>query len=257
MREFMNYEFVVTDIIHACHVPAGTGEAVHRNRPAHGLAYMTDNSKIYNFENGLSLCAEKNSIIYLPKASSYVVETPGPGACYAINFEVADICISEPFVFSPQNTADMISSFSRAERCWAEKDFGYRSKCICELYNIIYIMQHEYFSLHTGKSKAGIIAPAVEYIQKNYTSELLNISELSDMCAITPEYFRSIFRKCYGTSPKKHINNLKMTRAAELISSGMFTVKDAAEMSGFSDISHFSREFKKAYGVPPTALRKK
>ena len=106
MKNFINSTLNVTDILIECYVRAGSGDTVHRNRPAHGLALMTDNSKIYKFENGPELCAKKNSIILLPKHSSYCVECPLPGACYAINFNLDTEKTFEPFVFDTKNTPE-------------------------------------------------------------------------------------------------------------------------------------------------------
>ena len=78
-----------------------------------------------------------------------------------------------------------------------------------------------------------------------------NGSRLSRMCGITPEYFRRIFAGVYGISPKRYIENLKLTRAKELLQSGMYSVTEAATLSGYTDMSHFSRCFKKYTGVAP------
>ena len=48
------------------------------------------------------------------------------------------------------------------------------------------------------------------------------------------------------------LNTLKISCAKELLESGMYTVTEAALQSGYSDTSHFSREFKKATGVCPS-----
>ena len=72
------------------------------------------------------------------------------------------------------------------------------------------------------------------------------------MCGITPEYFRKLFCGFYGVSPIKYINALKLSRAEELLASQMYSVTEAAEMSGYTDMSHFSREFKKHTGMSPT-----
>jgi AraC-like DNA-binding protein len=69
---------------------------------------------------------------------------------------------------------------------------------------------------------------------------------------ITPEYLRKIFKYFYGTSPINYINNLKLTYAQELLSSGLYTVTEVAFSSGFQDVCHFSRVFKKATGKTPT-----
>ena len=75
------------------------------------------------------------------------------------------------------------------------------------------------------------------------------------MCGITPEYFRKIFKTYYGVSPIKYINTLKITHAKELLASGMYSVTEAALQSGYTDMSYFSREFKKATEKSPCNYR--
>lgn len=75
------------------------------------------------------------------------------------------------------------------------------------------------------------------------------------MCGITPEYFRKIFKAYYGVSPLKYINALKITHAKELLDSGMYSVTEAALRSGYTDLSYFSREFKKETGNSPKYYR--
>ena len=123
---------------------------------------------------------------------------------------------------------------------------------MAELYNIFYTVSKEYHAQYVSKNQLAVIKPAVDYIHENYTDTLLNISSLPQMCRVTPEYFRKIFKNIYGTSPVKYINNLKITHAKELLESKMFSVTEAALKSGYTDTSHFSREFKKATGITPS-----
>lgn len=93
--------------------------------------------------------------------------------------------------------------------------------------------------------------PAIKYIHSNYVNEKINISKLAVLCNISETTFREIFNATLGTSPVKYINNLKLSRAAELLKSNMYSVHEAMEMSGFQDEAYFSRAFKKHFGVPP------
>jgi AraC-like DNA-binding protein len=113
-------------------------------------------------------------------------------------------------------------------------------------------MQKEYQTGYADSSKFELIQPAITYLHDHYTTEPLKITRLAEMCHISPEYFRSIFQRIYGSSPIKYINRLKIQHASELLTSGMYTVTEAATLSGYNDLSHFSREFKKVYGVTPT-----
>ena len=254
MRNFLNTNFDISKIVIAIHVPAGSGVAVHVNRPSHGLAIHLEGRKIYRFEGNKSIVVQKNDIIYMPKGSSYVVTTEKPGACCAINFDFFEDKLFEPFVFHTKNSLRFIEAFKRAAKVWQAKQAGYMSACKAELYTVLSAMEKEFSTYISGENQE-LISPAVEYIHENYTTENISISEISKMCNITPEYFRSIFKKAYGSSPVKYINELKISRAKELLGSGLYSVSEAATLSGFSDPSHFSREFKKAVGISPARFK--
>ena len=145
----------------------------------------------------------------------------------------------------------MLLSFEAAERSFRNKKPGYRMRTREKLYRILAQLQREYADEYTESSKMEIIAPGVTYIHEHYTEGDISIAALSEMCSITPEYFRRIFGNIYGTSPLKYINDLKISHAKELLGSGEYSVGDAATLSGFSDLSYFSREFKRATGISP------
>ena len=256
MNEFMNYNFNINKIVLACFVAAGTGNVIHKNRPSHGLAINKSGEKTYIFSDGRKLTVKENDIIYLPKHSTYTVKSEMLGDCYAINFDIDEDAIFEPFVIKIKRHNEITDFFRIANKVWAYKKNGYLIKCKAELYNIIYAMQKEYFSEYFPKEKLDIIKPALEYIHERYTKELISIETLSNMCDITPEYFRRIFKSFYGISPVKYINNLKITRAKELLKSKMYSVTEALQLSGFAEMSHFSREFKKSTGISPSEYKK-
>ena len=256
MEKFIKSDLNIETIVFACFVARGTGDAVHKNRPSHGLAFHTSGEKEYNFSDGTKLLTKPNTVIYLPKGSDYVVNTKVQGDCFAINFDISPQTDFKPFVMPVKNTK-MLEHFKTAEKIWTAKKPGYMFKCKAELYNILYLMQEEFLSVYTPTSKYEIIRPAVDYIHRYYPEKLLNVSELSRMCGITPEYFRRLFGSFFGVSPIKYINALKLARAEELLSSQMYSVTEAAQMSGYTDMSHFSREFKKHTGISPTEVMKK
>lgn len=251
MEDFMQYDFNISKILLACYVGKGMGMTVHKNRPSQGLAYHTSGVKIYKFENGNTITVRPNDIIYLPKHSSYEVSSELQGDCFAINFDISEERAFVPFSISVKNPSSVSEHFRKAENIWNKKSPGYILKCKAELYQIIYTMVKEYSSEYIPNKKYALIKPAVEYIHRSYTKGLINIAELSDMCGITPEYFRKIFKAYYGASPLKYINTLKIAHAKELLASGMYSVTEAAFQSGYTDMSYFSRAFKKETGESP------
>lgn len=256
MNNFMNYDFNIERIIVALFVTPHNSRKIHKDRPNHGLALIVDGNADFLFDNDKEINVQKNEIVYLPKNSNYTVTGIDRILCYAINFDIDEDISFESFSFKPKNAGNFIDRFKNAEQAWKTKQHGMQLKCKYELYRILYDMQQEYISGYIPKSKYEIIKPAVDYIHKKYTEELLNIADLSDMCKVTPEYFRSIFKSFYGVSPLCYINNLKITHAKELLETGLFSVTEAAIRSGYNDMSHFSREFKKTTGICPSEYLK-
>ena len=59
-----------------------------------------------------------------------------------------------------------------------------------------------------------------------------------------------------GENPSVFFKTYKLNRAAELITEGKHTVSEIADMTGFSTLSHFSKSFKKQFGVSPSEYGK-
>lgn len=256
MENFMDYDFVITKISLACYAEQKR-KCSNNNRPGPGISFAVSGLKEFAFSDGNVFDIKENDVIFLPKNSSYTVSPQIPGDCYTINFELDSDVDFPPFVIKPKNYNELYKRFKNAKNLWERKEPGYITKCKAELYNILYTLQQEYIMGYLPQSKHAIIMPAVKYIHANYTTESLSIESLSEMCDITPEYFRKIFKNFYGVSPLKYINNLKIARATELMESGLHSVSEAAFLAGYTDISHFSREFKKATGYCPTDYQNK
>ena len=258
MKELINASFSGLSVKVALFVPVGKGDAVHKKRAFHGLAFFTDATRVYKFENFGTLETGQNCIVYMPKGSSYVVETPtgsNTDGCFAINFDVDVPLDIPPFMFFPKNPSEMLLDFRSAENAWRTQFPGYYEKTAEKLYRIIGRMKAEMSAEYIPQSKNELISPALKYISENYNKETISITHLASLCGVSEVYFRKIFKNVYGTSPLKYINNLRLSRARDLIHSGLYSVSDAAFMSGFFDDSYFSREFKKEFGVSPKDFR--
>lgn len=251
MSEFLKNEQVITKIILAILVPAGMGNAVHKNRPSHGIAFNLKGEKQYVFDNGKVFTVKENDFIYLPKNSNYEVDDIEKGDTYCINFLTLNDTQYSPFVMHATNVDKILNSYKTAEKAWTRAKEGREYCVIGELYKILYEMKKADSLPYLPEKRQAILQPAIDYIHKNYTSELISAQYLSELCSVSYDYFRRLFEKFYGTSPIKYINALKIKRAKELLQSNLYSVSEVAYASGFSDLSHFSRFFKENVGVSP------
>ena len=67
---------------------------------------------------------------------------------------------------------------------------------------------------------------------------------------LSPNYFGDLIRELTGASASSHIRRFIMQRAQALLVSGA-TVSETAERLGFDYPQHFTRIFKKHFGLTP------
>ena len=96
---------------------------------------------------------------------------------------------------------------------------------------------------------------ALSYLECNYTQDF-PVSELAQMCALSPSAFRRLFINITGMPPVDYRNRLRIQKAASLLLSGQYTVAEAAEQVGIQDIKYFSKLFKRYTGLSPSVLKK-
>ncbi|NLB45964.1 MAG: helix-turn-helix transcriptional regulator, partial [Clostridiaceae bacterium] len=96
------------------------------------------------------------------------------------------------------------------------------------------------------------LQPAVSLMDRAYT-QALNIDDLAHQCHLSTAHFRRLFRKAYGLSPQQYIQNLRIAKAKDLIRSELYSMSEVAARSGFGNIYYFSRVFRQATGMPPSA----
>lgn len=92
------------------------------------------------------------------------------------------------------------------------------------------------------------------FLESRYT-DLDSIAEAARACHVSPEYFSRLFRKHTGTTAERYLKKLRLNQAVRLLQQSGFSVKEIALRVGFKDQFHFSKAFKSAHGVSPSAFR--
>lgn len=92
----------------------------------------------------------------------------------------------------------------------------------------------------------------LQYIRAHYRSPLTNL-QIAAHFNFHPVYINRLLVKYTGISLHQYLIRYRLAQAISLLHIPGKTVAAAAEEAGFTDTHHFSRTFKKHYGVSPKA----
>ncbi|MNC18201.1 HTH-type transcriptional activator Btr [compost metagenome] len=98
------------------------------------------------------------------------------------------------------------------------------------------------------------IRQANAYLEKHF-SERVFISEVAAHVGFSEPYLCQVFKAETGSSILTRLNEIRMMRAYEMLSSGNYLIKQVAMEVGIPDPFYFNRLFKKKFGVAPKTVK--
>ena len=104
-----------------------------------------------------------------------------------------------------------------------------------------------------------VVDKILEEINTRFSEFDLDVNQILVNTGYAPDYMRQIFKSITGTTPTKHLINVRIEHAKNLLSYNKrdYKITEAATKSGFVDFAHFSKMFKKKCGCTPSAYQSK
>jgi AraC-like DNA-binding protein len=109
-----------------------------------------------------------------------------------------------------------------------------------------------------GVATRGLPAPLASLVEA-MRSNLRLAWEGADMgsaAGLGPSQIRRLFRRHLRTSPRQWLIRERIAHAQSLLLQTPAPLAEVAELSGFCDVYHFGREFRRAVGVAPATWRR-
>ena len=123
-----------------------------------------------------------------------------------------------------------------------------------------------YYALQLSTSATSTnsdLLPRFEHLLRKYYDDgmqrqqgLPTVKYCAQQLFLSPNYFGDLIRELTGDSATFHIRRFIMQRAQQLLMSGA-TISETAESLGFDYPQHFTRQFKKHFGVTPSEYIRK
>jgi AraC-like DNA-binding protein len=85
------------------------------------------------------------------------------------------------------------------------------------------------------------------------------VEELSKSIGISPPHLQRLFKSTLGTPPITYLRDLRLEKARELLKAEdeFYQVSEIGCKVGIFSSSHFTRDFKRKFGVTPSEYRRR
>ncbi len=100
-------------------------------------------------------------------------------------------------------------------------------------------------------SHASRVARAISEIRTEFRAALI-VSDLAKTAGMSPSSFHEHFKSVTGTTPLQYQKDLRLLEARNLIADESNSVSAAAYAVGYESPTHFSRDYSRKFGSPPS-----
>ncbi|WP_280769318.1 helix-turn-helix transcriptional regulator [Salipaludibacillus daqingensis] len=118
------------------------------------------------------------------------------------------------------------------------------------------IIQIQKDALEVPSSAQNIALQCVEYIDNHYKELDFRVRDMAQKLLYHPDYVTRAMKKTIGMSPVQYLNQCRLTKAKELLQQESLDLLTVAKEAGFTEVSYFSRVFKKNEGMTPGEYRR-
>lgn len=104
-------------------------------------------------------------------------------------------------------------------------------------------------------NKKYVVEQIVSYFEDHY-SEKISLERIAENMYLSTFYISKIFKSETGDTPIRHLIHIRLEKAKEILEQKPgLSIKEVAAMVGYEDAYHFSKQFKKYYGISPSQVR--
>ena len=227
----------------------------YRNgRTKHGFIYTVSGKMCDTFlpgqENGEDcIVVGAGELIFIPKNCAYFGTYLEEGTeIRIVQFDLASGSLP-PYLAAPRKlelprAGELIDAFFKPLRGHMLGHPFYSLSC---LYGLLWQIDSRYAGIPSKYKK---LQAALTEISERWDQNE-RVGYYAELCDMSEVNFRRLFGEYTGKSPIEYRNDIRLENARIRLQSGEYNVSEAAEASGFSNLSFFIRLYKKKYGYTP------
>ena len=173
---------------------------------------------------------------------------------------------SEALLMSPLQRQSIVTLLEQIRTELSQEEDAPTLRIVTSLIEQVLELISRYYALQLSTSATTTnsdLLPRFERLLQRYYDDGLQRSQglpsvkyCAQQLFLSPNYFGDLIRELTGESATSYIRRFIMQRAQSLLISGA-TITETAEQLGFEYPQHFTRQFKKHYGVTPSEFTRK
>jgi len=254
------------------------GYGIYGDTPENGavleIGFVEQNSIVLTYANEEYLIGE-NCIFVIPPQCTFSVRALEKGLHRHTSVEFllschrtfVDFCpapsknmITLPMIIPPSQESNEVFSLIRSivRDKNAHMNRSYFEECADFM-----LLLHKLSILVQDAGVSDIVSPgnrrycnrAKAFISENIGRKI-TVSEIADAAGVSKNYLTNVFSSSEGMPLMEYVNRRKLSYMVELIRRYGYTLSEAGEHVGYSDVNYISRIFKRYYGMTVTEYKR-
>lgn len=162
------------------------------------------------------------------------------------------------FIFGPEVCQRIGSRLQTMPNLPAAGRLGVLLQCLAEIASLpssnYTLLSRLPFSVREGERHQTSIERVIRHVLAQYADPHPS-HEILRLAGMSKASFAREFRRYTGCTFTEFLNRVRLDHARRMLRGGKDTISTIAYATGFSNLSHFNRLFRRAYGRPPSADR--
>lgn len=221
-----------------------------------GFIALTDGEMIFENACNQQTTLRKGDIVFLERFEKYSVYSKR-GCSYftsAYDFSESSHSTLELLPKSAQCNKLQLAIIEEITNVWQQRFKESFMHCKIELLKIYFdFLKHSIGVKDYSNDET--TALAIKFIHENFKRNF-KTKEIAKYCAISPSHLRLKFANQTNMTITEYRDDLRIKTAKEILSSGHYSVKEAAAELGFCDVYYFTKFFAEKVGITPAKYKK-